>query len=144
MYGASAPLSVHTDHATMGCILIPPQITICQMDIWTVLFNIDREAEHIPGVKNQVTVSLSCPPDSRQAGCYIMVLEVTAATEWIDDIKAGIIHDEWIGPIAHGLANPSACPPPPTASTKKCTLCNSSIWKRIAYCGHIETLKRNR
>ena len=37
----------------------------------------------------------------------------------VDDIKAGIIDDEWFGPIAHCLANPSPRPPPSTASTKE-------------------------
>jgi len=49
----------------------------------------------------------------------LTALEVTAAGDWVDDIKAGIIDDEWFGPIAQCLANPSPCPPPSTASTKE-------------------------
>jgi len=30
-----------------------------------------------------------------------MALEGTAAGEWIDNIKVGIVDDEWFGPIAH-------------------------------------------
>ena len=48
-----------------------------------------------------------------------MAQAVTAAEEWIDDIKAGIVHEEWFGPIAHSLANPSPHPLPSTASTKE-------------------------
>jgi hypothetical protein len=48
-----------------------------------------------------------------------MVMQVTAAGEWIEDIKAGIVDDEWFGPIAHSLANPSARPPPSTVFAKE-------------------------
>jgi len=41
------------------------------------------------------------------------------AGEWVDDIKVGIIDDEWFGPIAHCLANPSPRLPPSSASTKE-------------------------
>jgi hypothetical protein len=51
-----------------------------------------------------------------------MAMEVTAAGEWIEDIKAGIVDNEWFGPIAHSLANPSPRPPPSTASAKECKL----------------------
>jgi len=34
-----------------------------------------------------------------------MALEVIAAGEWIEDIKAGIIDDEWFGPNTQSLAN---------------------------------------
>jgi len=53
-------------------------------------------------------------------------MEVTAAGEWIEDIKGGIVDDEWFGPIAHSLANPSPRPPPFTASAKERKLCVSS------------------
>jgi hypothetical protein len=55
-----------------------------------------------------------------------MAMEVTAAGEWIEHIKAGIVDDEWFGPIAHSLANPSPHPQPPTASAKECKLWVSS------------------
>jgi len=52
-----------------------------------------------------------------------MALEVTVAGQCVDDIMAGIIDDEWFGPIAHCLANPTPRPLPSTASTKECKLC---------------------
>jgi hypothetical protein len=48
-----------------------------------------------------------------------MAPEVTAAKEWVDDIKAGIIHGEWFGTVANCLANPCPRPLPSTASTKE-------------------------
>jgi len=45
-----------------------------------------------------------------------MALWVTEATEWIEDIKAGIIDDQSFGSIAYSLANPSPRPLPSTAS----------------------------
>jgi len=90
------------------------------MDILTVLQNLNWEVKHIPGVKNQIADALSRRPDFRRERCNLTALEVTAAVEWVDDIKAGIIHDEWFGPIAYCLANPSPHPPPSTASTKEC------------------------
>ena len=51
-----------------------------------------------------------------------MALEVTAAREWIEDIKAGIIDNEWFGPVPHSLANPSPHPLPSTTSAKECKL----------------------
>jgi len=45
-----------------------------------------------------------------------MALGVTEATEWIEDIKAGIIDDQSFGSIAYSLANPSPRPLPSTAS----------------------------
>jgi len=51
-----------------------------------------------------------------------MAMEVTAAGKWIEVIKAGIVDDEWFGPIAHCLANPSPRPPPSTASAKELKL----------------------
>jgi hypothetical protein len=47
-----------------------------------------------------------------------MAQEVTAARERIEDIKAGIIDDEWFGPIAHSLTNRSPRPLPSTAPAK--------------------------
>jgi hypothetical protein len=58
-------------------------------------------------------------PDFRRERWNLTALEVTAAGEWVDDIKAGIIDDKWFGPIAHCLDNPSPRPPPSTASTKE-------------------------
>jgi len=46
-------------------------------------------------------------------------MEVTAAGEWIEDIKVGIVENEWFGPILHPLANPSPRPSPSTASAKE-------------------------
>jgi hypothetical protein len=46
-------------------------------------------------------------------------LEVTAAGEWVDDIKVGTIDDELCGPIAQCLVNQSPCPPSFTACTKE-------------------------
>jgi len=89
------------------------------MDILTVLHNFDWEVNHIPGVKNQVADALSRHPDSRRERCSLTALEVTTAGEWVDDIKAGIFDDEWFGPSADHLANPSPRPPPSTASTKE-------------------------
>jgi hypothetical protein len=48
-----------------------------------------------------------------------MAQEVTAARERIEDIKAGIIDNEWFGPIAHSLTNPSPRPLPSTAPAKE-------------------------
>jgi transposase InsO family protein len=119
LHGAEQPFLVHTDHATLRWILTQPHLTVRQMDILTVLQNFDWEVKHIPGIKNQVADALSRRPDFRRERCNLMALEVTAAGEWIDDIKAGIIEDEWFGPIAHFLADPSQRPPPPTASAKE-------------------------
>jgi len=51
-----------------------------------------------------------------------MALEVMVAREWVEDIKAGIIDDEWFGPIAHCLANPIPRLSPSTSCTKECKL----------------------
>jgi len=110
---------VHTDHATLHWILTQPHLTVCQMDMLTVLQNLDGEVKQIPGVKNQVTDALSRRPDFRREQCYAMAMDVTVAGESIEDIKAGIVDDKWFGPIAHSLANPSPCPPPSTASAKQ-------------------------
>jgi hypothetical protein len=48
-----------------------------------------------------------------------MAMEVTAARELIEDIQAGIVDDEWFGPIAHCLADPGPRPPPSTAPAKE-------------------------
>jgi hypothetical protein len=49
-------------------------------------------------------------------------MEATVAREWNEDIKVGIVDDEWFGPIAHSLANQCPHPPPSTASAKECKL----------------------
>jgi len=116
LHGAEQQFLVHTNHATLRWILTQPHLTVRQMDILTVLQNFDWEVKHIPDVKNQVADALSRRPDFRQKQCNIMAMEVTAAGEWIEDIEAGIVDDEWFGPIAHSLANPSPGPPPSTAS----------------------------
>jgi len=119
LHGAEQPFLVHTDHTTLCWILTHPHLTFGQMDMLTVLQTFDWEVKHIPGVKNQVADALSCRLEFRWERCNFTALEVTAAGEWVDDIKVGIIDDEWFGPIAHCLANPSPCPPPSTASTKE-------------------------
>jgi len=119
LHGAEQPFLVHTDHATLRWILTQPHLPVCQMDILTVLQNFDWEVKHIPGVKNQVVDALSCHPDFRRERCNVMAMVVPAAGEWIEDIKAGIVDDEWFGPIAHCLADPSPHPPPSTASPKE-------------------------
>jgi len=107
------------NHATLRWILTQPHLTVHQMDILTVLQNFDWEVKHIPGVKNQVAEVLSRHPDLRQERCNVMVMVVTAAGEWIEDIKVGIVDDEWFWPIAHSLANPSPRHPPSTVSAKE-------------------------
>jgi len=59
------------------------------------------------GVKNEVIDPLSHCADFRWERCNLISQEVTAAGEWVDDIKEDIIDDEWFGPITHSLANPS-------------------------------------
>ena len=118
LHRAEQPFLVHTDHATLRWILTQPHLTVRQMDILTVLQNFDWEVKHIPGVKNQFAAALSRRPDFRRERCNVMAMEVSAAKEWIEDIKASIVDDEWFGPIAHSLANPSPRPPPSTASAK--------------------------
>jgi len=120
--GAEQPFLVHTVHATLCWILTEPHLTVRQMDILTVLENVDWEVKHIPGVKNQAADALSRRPDFRWEWCNSTALEVTVAGEWVDDIKAGIIDDICFGPIAHSLPNPSPRLPPFTASTKERTL----------------------
>jgi len=73
-----------------------------------------------------------------------MAMEVTAGGEWIEDIKVGIVDDEWFGPISHSLAKPSPRPTPSTASAKERKLLvsaqrfyleeNGLLWLR----GHLE------
>jgi len=103
----------------MHWILTQPHRAVRQMDILTVLQDCDWEVKHIPGVENQIADALSRHPDFQRERCNLLALEVTAAGEWVDDIKAGIIDDESFGPIAHCLANPSPHPLPSTASTKE-------------------------
>jgi len=62
-HGAEKPFVVHTYHATLRWILTQPHLTICQMDILTVLQNVVWEVKHIPGVKNKVPDPLSHRPD---------------------------------------------------------------------------------
>ena len=107
------------DHATLGWILTQPHLTVRQMDILTVLQNVGREVKHIPCVKNQMADAMSHHPDCRWERCNSLPQEVTAAREWIDDMEAGIVDDEWFGPIARSLANPRPSPPPSTALTKE-------------------------
>jgi len=88
-----------------------PDLTVQQMDILTVLQNVDREVKHILGVKDPVADTLSRNLNFRRAQWNAIALEVTMAGEWIDHIKAGIIDDEWSGPIAYSLANLTPQPP---------------------------------
>jgi hypothetical protein len=122
LHGDAQPFLVHTDHATLRWILTKPHLTIRQMDIPMVLQNLDWEVKHILSVMNQVADALSCHPDFLQQRYNVMAMQVTAACEWIEDIKAGIVDNEWFGPVAHSLANPSPRHPPSTASTKECKL----------------------
>ena len=122
LHRAEQPVLVHTDHAILRWIRTQLHVTVRQMDILTVLKNFDWEVKHIPGVKNQVADTLYGHPDFQREYSSLLALEVTATGEWVDDIKVGIIDDEWFGPIAHCLANPSPHPPPSTASTKESTL----------------------
>jgi hypothetical protein len=55
-----------------------------------------------------------------------MDMEVTAAREWIEEIKAGIVDDDWFRPNRHCLPNPSPRPLPSTASAKQRKLWVSS------------------
>ena len=138
------------DNATMHWILTQLHLTIRLMDILTVLLNFDWQVKQILGVQNQVMDGLSCHADFRQVQCNSMALSVTAAREWIDDIKVGIIDDECFGPIAHCLANPSPHPLPYTAFTKECTLWvsaqsfdleeNALLW----LCGNVETKQQEK
>ena len=119
LHGAEQPFLVHMDHANLPWILTQSHLTVRHMDILTVLQNFDWEVKRIPGVKNQVADALSRRPDFRRERFNLSSLEVTAAGECVDEIKAGIIDDERFGPIAHCLANPSPRPPPSTAYTKE-------------------------
>jgi len=103
----------------MSSILKQPHLTVRHMHILTVLFNFYSEVKHIPGVKSQIADALSCRTDFPWERCNLRALEVTAAGEWVDDINAGIIDDEWFRVIAHCFANPSPRPLPSTASTKE-------------------------
>jgi len=71
------------------------------MDILTVLQTFDWEVKHVQGVKIQVADILSRSSDFCRQWNSLMALEGTAAGEWIDNIKVGIVDDEWFGPIAH-------------------------------------------
>ena len=113
---------VHTDHATLRWILARPHLTVQQMDILTILQNVDWEVKHIPGANDQVANPLSRRPDFQRELCNAMAQDVMVARELIEDIKVGIIDDEWLGPIAHSLANSSPRPLPATASAKECKL----------------------
>jgi len=119
LHGADHPFLVHTDHVALRWILTQPHLTIQQMGILRILHNFDWEVKHIPGVKNHVADALSRRPDFRRKRCNAMALQVMAAGECIEDIKVSIIDDEWFGPIAHSVANPSPHPLPSTASAKE-------------------------
>jgi len=93
LHQAKQPLVVHMDHATLRWILTQPHLTVCQMDILTVLQNFDWEVKHIPCVKNQVADAFSRRLDFRWERCNVMALNDNAAGEWVDDIKVGIIDD---------------------------------------------------
>ena len=66
---------------------------------------------------NLVADGLFRHPDFRQESCNWMTLEVTLARAWINDIKVGIIDNEWFRSIAHCLANPSSTSFPSTPAT---------------------------
>jgi len=94
LHGAEKPFLVNMDHATLRWILTQPHLTVRQMDILTVLQNFDREVKQIPGVKNQVADASSRCLDISQERCNVKAMEVTAAGEWIEDIKAGIVDNK--------------------------------------------------
>jgi len=128
VHRAEQQFLVHTDHATLRRILTQPHLTIQQMDILTILQHFDSEVKYILGVKNQVTDAFSRLLYFHRERCNLMALEVSAAGEWIDDGRAGIVDDEWFGPIAGSFTNPSQCPSRSTASSTECKLWVSVQW----------------
>jgi len=119
LHQAEQPFVVHTDHVPLNWILTQPHLTMHRMDIPMVLQHIDWEVKLILGVQNQVRDMLSRHPTFTWERRNWITLEVPAAGEWIDDIKPGIVHEEWFGTIADFLASPSPHPLPSTASTKQ-------------------------
>jgi len=119
LHGAEQPFLAHTDHSTLRWILTQLHLTVRQMDIWTVLQNFTWEVKHILGVRDQGVDALSRRTDFRWERCNSTALAGNEAGEWVDDIKAGTIDDQWFGPIAHCLSSPSPRSPPSTASTKE-------------------------
>jgi hypothetical protein len=89
------------------------------MDILMVFHNFDWMVKHILGVKNKIVEAVSRHPDFRRERCNVMAIDVTAAGEWIEEIKAGRVDNNWFGPIAPFLANPSLRPLPSTTSAKE-------------------------
>ena len=125
------PFVVHMDHAILCWILTQPHLAVQQMDILMVLLNVDWKVEHMLGVTNLVRDGSSRCLDFCCEQPNSMALEVTAAGEWIYDIKAGIVDHGWFRCIAHSFANPSPCPPPSTASTKECILLVPAPWLHL-------------
>jgi hypothetical protein len=87
-----------------------------------MLESFHREVKHIPGVKNQVVDAASSCPVFRRVQCNPMGVQVTAAGEWIDDIKTGIFEHERFETIEQSSANPNLDPLPSTKSTKELKL----------------------
>ena len=121
LHGAEHPFLVHTDDRTLHWILTQPHLMIGQIDILTVLGIFNVEVMQILGVKNHIVDTLSHRLDFGQERCNVMALDVSAAREWIDDIKAGIVYDEWFGSIKQIFTNRSHRPPPSPAPALECT-----------------------
>jgi len=106
LHRAEQPFLAHTDHSTLRWILTQLHLTVRQMDIWTVLQNFTWEVKHILGVRDQGVDALSRSPDFRWERCNLTALAVNEAGEWVDDIKAGTIDDQWFGAYCTLLVQP--------------------------------------
>lgn len=89
------------------------------MDILTVLQYFEFEVKHIPGLTNSVPDGFSRCPDFRQEWCQAMAPDLTTAGDWMEDMKVGIINDEWFGSMEHSLDDRSPRLLPSTAYAKK-------------------------
>jgi hypothetical protein len=119
LHGAAVPFTVYTDHATLRHILTQPHLTIRQMDALAVLQNYDYTVKHLPGAKNQAADALSRRPDHRRervmlTRCRVMEETAQTASEWLNDIRQGLLIDPYFGPIIELLNNPNAVAPKPT------------------------------
>jgi len=113
---------VHTDHATLHWIITQQHLTVCQMDILTVLQNLVIEVKYILGVMNQDADTMSHCPDPKCEHRNFTAPDGHAAGEWVDDTTVGIIDHEWFGRITHCLANSSPSVLLSTASNKECEI----------------------
>jgi hypothetical protein len=135
LHGAAVPFTVYTDHATLRHILTQPHLTIRQMDALAILQNYDYAVKHLPGAKNQAADALSRRPDHRRervmlanalpvgdsepavlrTRCRLMEETAHTASEWLDDIRQGLLVDPYFGPIVELLKSPDPVAPKPTA-----------------------------